>query len=441
MLSLRTNQWVKLDLSTDSKPTARKGACMASVESKFFIFGGISDTGYMNEIWEFNIDTLSYSQLKSNGDIPPKFAYANCEAKLEGNSIKYRVFQGETPGGYNSLSLYEYDYKSQTWTRLIDQGSTLNSASKGSSYYMQNKLISIGGNIWGQYAKNEIVFTDIETGTSEVKGYLPSRYYGGDSVYFKDKIYIFGGGGTFSSFPIQSQVNNQLLVVEFNSDCQNQSECIFKCSAGSYEKDGSCISCPAGSYSSQSGQKSCIPCPAGLFSNLSGADSPKDCLPCNEDFYNPLPGQTRCLSCPYGTSCSPGSSSLTPRLTASELQSIQPELYKPPTELVSKYTSYVQYCIVFQISILLLLLLFNTRFRKFISKIDIYIYNHNHFVNSPMQVKRTLLGGTFTIFVICFATMIVTNQSVSYIMDNSIETKALVPLVAIEEEYDNVRFM
>jgi hypothetical protein len=58
-----------------------------------------------------------------------------------------------------------------------------------------------------------------------------------------------------------------------------------------------------------------------------------------------------------------------------------------------------------------------------------------------MQVKRTLLGGTFTIFVICFATMIVTNQSVSYIMDNSIETKALVPLVAIEEEYDNVRFM
>ena len=55
MISLRTNQWVKLDLSKDSRPTPRKAACMASVDSKFFIYGGISDTGYMNELWEFNM--------------------------------------------------------------------------------------------------------------------------------------------------------------------------------------------------------------------------------------------------------------------------------------------------------------------------------------------------------------------------------------------------
>jgi hypothetical protein len=58
-----------------------------------------------------------------------------------------------------------------------------------------------------------------------------------------------------------------------------------------------------------------------------------------------------------------------------------------------------------------------------------------------MQVKRTLLGGTFTVLLFCFELMIIINQSVSYVMDNEAETKALVPLVDLEKEYNKVRYM
>jgi septation ring formation regulator EzrA len=58
-----------------------------------------------------------------------------------------------------------------------------------------------------------------------------------------------------------------------------------------------------------------------------------------------------------------------------------------------------------------------------------------------MYIRKTLIGGIFSIIFIFAALSVIFRMSFSYMIDNVIETKALVPYVAFEQEYENVRDM
>jgi hypothetical protein len=62
---------------------------------------------------------------------------------------------------------------------------------------------------------------------------------------------------------------------------------------------------------------------------------------------------------------------------------------------------------------------------------DIFNVNHNHIVDDPMQLKRTTLGGLFTILFIVSAAVLILISLLLFFMDNIVENKALIPLAII----------
>jgi hypothetical protein len=74
-------------------------------------------------------------------------------------------------------------------------------------------------------------------------------------------------------------------------------------------------------------------------------------------------------------------------------------------------------------------------------KIDIFSQRHNYDIDQPMYIRKTLIGGIFTTAFIFASIAIIFSMFLSYAIDNIRETKALVPLAALEQKYDNVIYI
>jgi hypothetical protein len=59
-LNLRNNIWNDVEIKSQIKPSARKGACIAAVGNISFIFGGKTSAGYLNDLWKFDFSTGEY---------------------------------------------------------------------------------------------------------------------------------------------------------------------------------------------------------------------------------------------------------------------------------------------------------------------------------------------------------------------------------------------
>jgi hypothetical protein len=78
--------------------------------------------------------------------------------------------------------------------------------------------------------------------------------------------------------------------------------------------------------------------------------------------------------------------------------------------------------------------------RYIIQKLDLYSLRHNYDEGQAMYVRKTLFGGIFTIVFIFGGIALVFNFLLSYHIDNIRETKGLIPLFSLEQEYEEVIF-
>ena len=236
---------------------------------------------------------------------------------------------------------------------------------------------------------------------------------------------------------------NDLIVIELDDGCEESfTFCASTCSKGTYFKDGECIPCAKGSYSDEIGPGECKLCEAGYFSDTVGADNENFCKPCPYGTFNQKPGESRCYDCPYGSSCS------LYEIETSELRSLnqnftsfQPEIYKSNEETSSLYSHYFNVILSVFSSLTIIILLSFDKTRKLIPSFDIYQFNHNYETNKKMIKRKTLFGGVFTLIFISIASSIMFKTTLSLAIDNIHETKALVPLVALEEKYENVIYI
>lgn len=76
---------------------------------------------------------------------------------------------------------------------------------------------------------------------------------------------------------------------------------LVQCNAGGYIFNGTCIDCPIGSFSSESGVFSCTPCPAGNTSTIAGATS---CEACPAGTFKASAGAGSCEKCSAGRAAS-----------------------------------------------------------------------------------------------------------------------------------------
>jgi hypothetical protein len=442
VFSTRDREWRIIDVET-TKPSARRAACMAAADDFIVIYGGITANGYSNELWKFEWATKSYTLLDSS-NFTPKSAFSQCHIDWDSDGDKiFKVYLGETEGESPLAFVYEYNLHLNKWSVILE--ASINDTigkSKSAIFMIQDEIIVAGGSTWSYGAFKSIY---ILTGNFEERidiGVLPTPVFYGASAYYKNKIYIHGGGGSFDELPLKSKVKNDLIAIQLNEKCDSSDDfCISKCSKGTYYKHGECHLCAKGSYSDRIGSEKCDLCMAGYFSDIIGAETLKACKPCSYGYFNTQEGQSICMKCPAGSICSLNEVQNDNSSEIIRYTSKQPELLDYYTESVSESSKNCYFIIGILLMISIVPLLVSKRARYFIKKVDIYSKHHNYKEGKPMTIKKTLIGGIFTTAFIFSGLGIIFNMLLSYGLDNIREIKGLVPLVALEQPYINVIFI
>lgn len=439
--NLKQKVWEYVPITSITNPTPRKGSCLAANHDLVFIFGGYSESGYMNELWVFDRSTNSYELLTSKNIIPPESAFSSCH--VYANSDKQIIFQtymGETIGETPLSFIYEYNFATKEWNKIRDEGQDKISRTKTATFRILDKFIIAGGVKWDFSSHNDINILNIQTGDIvQIEDQLPYTYFGG-SVYYKDKIYIHGGAYSFGNLPLKDISTNNLIAIELSANCNSlKTDCITVCSKGTYYSNGECYICPEGSYSEIDGPVDCELCPMGFYSDIKGGDSSRVCKRCPYGTFNNKIGQSRCTDCPYGRKCSfEKVIHIEQAISLKSYTSIQPELLENEEETAKTSSSLfgILIGVLGFISIALVLSFSSTR--KWLVNLDMYSMQHNYGNNCPLYIRKTIIGGIFSLIFIFVALYLLYNRSIYFAIDNVMEIKALVPVIALEQQYGEV---
>lgn len=435
-------EWELISVQSTAKPTPRRASCLAASDEFFLLFGGVSGLGYTDELWKFNWGTRSYEHIIAlNG--PPKSAFYQCNIYTnQQNETIFQVYGGESGGESPIAIIYEYNLSTQQWIMIKNLAFNYAiSRTKSAIFMVKDKLIVAGGSLLNYYARNYIDVLDLVTEDIHRVGYLPDNTYYAASVYYKNRIYIHGGGSSFGILPLKKLVRNDLIVIELNENCEpSPNLCISECSKGTYYNTGYCHLCNEGSYSDTIGQSSCKLCPSGYFSDIIGADSSRACKPCTEGYYGIEKGQSRCIECPRGSVCSFDQIKVETEGKAQSYSSTQPQLFVNETDTVDEAAMTFNTIIGIVLLIAIVLLLTFSRTRNFVTNLDLYSLKHNYGYEKVMYKRKTLPGGIFSLVFMVAALTVLFRMTLSYAIDNIIETKSLVPSEALEQKYKTVIF-
>lgn len=106
IFSLTLNYWTYIIPITQNypgnqytDPRSSSGGFASKTTEKFYIFGGISEKGPLNDLWEFNIETQKWLLLDSTGS--PRLSFFAYDFGLIQSSYQFVVFGGK---GLESLS-------------------------------------------------------------------------------------------------------------------------------------------------------------------------------------------------------------------------------------------------------------------------------------------------------------------------------------------------
>jgi hypothetical protein len=437
--NLLLQEWKSVETDSLDMPTPRRASCIAATQDYILIFGGITATGYSNELWKFDWGTKEYNLLNPSNP-PPISAFSQCEIYNAGTETIFRVYMGETEGEKALTFIYEYYLNTNQWNVIKPAETNDMSVIKAGFYLFDDKLIAVGGCSQNAYSYNGVYVMDLTTEVVSTATYLPQETFYAASVFYKDKIYIHGGAESYSWLPLRENVKNDLIVIELNHDCDEEPNiCIPTCSKGTYySQQGTCNACAPGSYSDTMGSNSCKVCSKGFVSRIKGADSITACKPCPIGYFSSYEGEPRCLECPVGSRCSFYSSEEDSQGFTMNNTSEQPELMVYRDDEIGSSSEYLDISlgIFYFISILILLAIYSTR--RLIKELDIYSLSHNYGDQNVMVIRKTTIGGVFSIAFIFAAISIVFKLSISYATENIVETKALVPLIALQEHFDAV---
>jgi N-acetylneuraminic acid mutarotase len=442
--NLRTQEIKAVEVKSTNQPTNRKGSCMAAAGDAIFIFGGITKQGYSDELWMFNSGENTYTLLKPSGDTPSRTARGGCKAYIERNGdIMFETYLGETVSRLGLSGIYRYNLSTNAWTSIKPENEDKFRASQSAALYLEGKLLVAGGAFTDYFCKNDIFIYDIKTKTTKkLDQVLPYMAYNGASVFYKNKLYIHGGGASFQRLALPDIPTNNLIVIDLEDEWNDTLEISNTiCSPGTHYDNESCIPCPMGTYQDDNGNKECKKCSAGFYSDTEGADSIRFCKPCSQGTFNTQVGETMCYDCPSGYECSKTKAEYSLYTYENNFTSDQPDIYETKEEISILYSNYFNIVLCIVSFMVIIHLLSYVKTRRLIQSIDLYQLRHNYEINKAVIKRKTLFGGLFTLIFISAALSILFRNTLSLIIDNITETKSLVPIVALQEKYENVIYI
>jgi hypothetical protein len=409
-----------------------------TLASKYlFIFGGWSAEGYNNDLWTFDPTVKKYRLINdgSGSNAPPKVANMRCEGEYNDRDVLLYVFSGDTLGFNPFQDIYYYNLTSSSWRY---KGRTEYASSYGVSIKISNKIISIGGIQREINPENTISIYDIDTRT-HILDTLPVYIFGASYIYYKDSIYIFGGGQQIDEH-VTVRPSNNFYELSLNSKCTD-SECDWPCSKGTYSLDSDCKPCGYGTYSSIFGSENCQLCPEGSFGPYLGALDDELCLRCPEGSYNNKLGQKYCLDCLAGTYCPIGSTASSLFLTSKIYSSSQPTSFKSERKEVEEYSMSIQLSLGGGALVIIVLVLAFSHLRGKVAMLDVFSEQHYNQDDKPMIKRQTRLGGLFSLSFLFIAITYSCTTFLTHSYDNILEIKTLVPIVTLSDEVKSVRNM
>ncbi|OMJ77429.1 hypothetical protein SteCoe_22988 [Stentor coeruleus] len=411
------SDWKKLIPNSGIIPRSIKGACLALKFPIIYIYGGITESGLSGELWQFDIGSLEYKKLSSS--IPKSYSKCyildNLFYCLEGSSINDSGMQG--------YSIYDID--TDTWEVIkYEYYPYANSI----QILLNDTFVKVGGQQWLIELSGDATIFKPDGSMYWYPDTFAYVYFSA-FTYYRDRIYSFGGGSCQGLLPIFIYGSYDFYYIDMKEICST-GECNPICSKGTYKSDQGCIECEPGSYSEIMGSEICKLCPIGTYNSIKGGSSYRQCLPCPEETFNSKPGSSLCFECPAGFNCPAGSKQPNKINISDDYSSVQPKMYSSDDNSINLiYILVVMTVFLFLIIIVLSI----SNFKNKLNLIDFYIDKHNYNLNEPMILTKNQTGGFFSLIFLIIAIIFVGSSIIEYKINNIQETKALVPLIILEE--------
>jgi hypothetical protein len=199
--------WVRVD---GAAPSAREQHAMASDGTDVYLFGGMTDSALVNDLWRF--DGTSWTQLSPSGTPPsPRLGMAMDYGTVRGTEML--VVHGGDDGSGTLDDTWAYDPSGNTWTELMpvqdDAGDPdIPSARAGHSFNFRTSVgvpvdaILYGGDDGADAGSPSVwVFDDVDGGSGLVDRFARQGADGvrvrvGHSAAYgaeREQLVIFGG--------------------------------------------------------------------------------------------------------------------------------------------------------------------------------------------------------------------------------------------------------
>lgn len=164
LVKLKLTENFKLETILDdyAYPEARNNHILKKINSKFYLFGGQNNYGYLKDFWSFDAETEKWTEINSKGQVPTsRHLFA---ADSFGDSLV--IFGGESSAGLLN-DIYMYNAIINTWMSILSESLTQPTSRKASCMVYKMPYIYIfGGITQTEYSKELWSF---HIGTNEFK--------------------------------------------------------------------------------------------------------------------------------------------------------------------------------------------------------------------------------------------------------------------------------
>ncbi|CAG9320198.1 unnamed protein product [Blepharisma stoltei] len=427
---ITSEKWYAISY-TGTAPSPRVGACADFIGWFIYIYGGLTEGGLSDELWAYDVTTETYSLITSKSG-PGALYFSTCSADI--HKVLW-VLYGESDDDTPTNKIYGFDTGKSSWIKYNDDTSdTTYSRSRAAVFKTTEQFLIVGGESWGLYPNTELFYFTTEASQFTLLGNLDDVFFAPGYTYFQNDFYIHGGGTSATTLLRFSVPDNKFLKLSKHLFCPENSPCNFTCSYGTYKTASNCEICPQGTYSDKFNLYECKKCPSGKYGPHYGATSLDMCYPCSENFYNDKEGQERCINCPATSICKVGSKAYTSYIRNFEDSSVQPQIYSANQDEINQNTLIIQIVVGITGLLVVIYMIISKKSKEILQSFDLYIDKHNHFINEPMYLKNTSVGGLFGIIFIFLAMIIIGTELVSFASNNIYEIKSLIPLVVLEQD-------
>ena len=404
-----SNSWKQI--STIHSPPARAYACIAFIFPNLYLYGGENDNGPLGDFWIFSFQTEDFTQIVNQGTVPPALSQAQCNVDAD----YFYLFGGKDSTNLSPGIFYIYLRASQYWSTIA--GGNLVQVSSCGTVYMTSNLVQIGGKRINTAYSFVSSFSYSDSITTTL-GYLPTPVSNHAIAYTGRSIYVFGGVDVISDIVLSDIGTSNFYKVTDPS---------FDCSTGYYGEN--CTMCEPGFYNPSLNAEECIACEAGSINNEYAAGYISQCIPCKVNTFSDINGGTRCKDCSVDEYCPVGTA--VPNDSAETYDfTRQPSAYDEQQSTANTFTVLMMELMFGIAGIIGITFCFAYRSRIFLT-IDIYKDLHpRKYYEDPFP---TPLGGLFSLMFMIIAIFFILNPTVLYYISNISETKALVPSIIYDD--------